>query len=263
MTRIVSLGMYDPGSGSVDRLWADLRERLTAAGFDDLPEALDAEQGLEAAWLDENLLLAQTCGYPLRRLLDGKVRYVGTPVYAVEGTEGPNYRSALVVRVDDSATRLEDLRGRRAAYNAVHSQSGYNTFRDAVSVHAENGSFFSETLATGSHAASLKAVIDGLADVAAIDPVSLKLQAQEMRDAIKVIGWTTAAPGLPFITVLTTSDSDLAKLRAVLTDFFGGAARKDHPEFHFAGFEVLPDEAYDTILAMEQRAIDRSYPRLA
>lgn len=263
MTRTVSLAMYDPGSGSVDRLWADLRKRLIAAGFTDLPEKLDAAQDLESAWLDSNLLLAQTCGYPLRRLLDGKVRYVGTPIYAVEGTEGPNYRSAVVVRVDDSAERLEDLRGRRAAYNAVHSQSGYNTFRDAVSSHAENGRFFSETLATGSHSASLKAVIDGRADVAAIDPVSLHLQPQEVREAVKVIDWTSAAPGLPFITVLTLSDSDLVKLQAVLADFFGGAARKDHPEFHFAGFEVLPDEAYDSILAMEQRAIDRSYPRLA
>jgi len=263
MTRTVSLGMYDPGSGSVDRLWADLRVRLLAAGFNDLPEGLDAGQGLEAAWLDENLLLAQTCGYPLRRLLDGKVRYVGTPVYAVEGTEGPNYRSALVVRADDSAERLEDLRGRRAAYNAVHSQSGYNTFREAVSAYAENGRFFSETFATGSHVASLLSVIDGRADIAAIDPVTLQIQPKDVRDAIKVIGWTAAAPGLPFITVLTTSDSDLVKLQAALADFFGGAARKDHPEFHFAGFEVLPDEAYDTILAMEQRAIDRSYPRLA
>ncbi|WP_449396074.1 phosphate/phosphite/phosphonate ABC transporter substrate-binding protein [Devosia riboflavina] len=263
MTRTVSLAMYDPGAGSVDRLWSDLRTRLAAAGFNDLPETLDGNQNLEAAWLDSNLLLAQTCGYPLRSLLDGKVRYVGTPIYGVEGTDGPNYRSALVVRSDDSAERLEDLRGRRAAYNAVHSQSGYNTFRDAVSALAENGRFFSETFATGSHVASLQSVIDGRADVAAIDPVTLQLQPKDVRDAIKVIGWTSFAPGLPFITVLTLSDSDLAKLRAVLADFFSGAGRKDHPEFHFAGFEVLPDEAYDSILAMEQRAIDRSYPHLA
>lgn len=263
MTRTVSLAMYDPGSGSVDRLWSDLRARLIAAGFADLPVTLDSSRELESAWLDSDLLIAQTCGYPLRQLLNGKVRYVGTPIYAVEGTEGPNYRSAIVVRAGDTAERLEDLRGRRAAYNAVHSQSGYNSFREAVSAHAENGRFFSETFATGSHVASLQWVIDGRADVAAIDPVTLQLQPKGVRNAIKVIGWTSPAPGLPFITVLTLSDSYLVQLRAVLADFFGGAGRGDHPEFHFAGFEVLPDEAYDSILAMEQRAIDRSYPRLA
>ncbi|WP_084587542.1 phosphate/phosphite/phosphonate ABC transporter substrate-binding protein [Devosia riboflavina] len=263
MTRTVSLAMYDPGEGAVDGLWVDLRERLIVAGFDELPLTLDGSGDLEATWLDSNLLLAQTCGYPLRHLLDGRVRYVGTPIYAVEGTDGPNYSSAIVVRADNPAERLEDLRGRRAAYNAVHSQSGYNAFRETVSAYAENGRFFSETFATGSHSASLQSVIGGRADVAAIDPVTLQLQPQDVRDAIKVIGWTAAAPGLPFITVLTISDSELVKLRAVLADFFGGAARKDHPEFHFAGFEVLPDEAYDSILAMEQRAIDRSYPRLA
>lgn len=263
MTRTVSLAMYDPGSGAVDRLWADLRTRLISSGFDHLPEALDATRDLEEAWLDRNLLLAQSCGYPLRNALDGKVRYVGTPIYAVEGTEGPNYRSAIVVRAKDSAERIEDLRGRRAAYNAVQSQSGYNALRERVSTYAENGRFFSQTLATGSHVASLLSVIDGSADVAAIDPVTFRLQPQDVQDAVKVIGWTAAVPGLPLITVLTISDSDLAKLRAVLADFFGGAGRRDHPEFHFAGFEVLPDEAYDSIIAMEQRASDRSYPRLA
>ena len=74
------------------------------------------------------------------------------------------------------------------------------------------------------------------------------------------MGWISAVLVLPIVTVLTTSDTALAKLRAVVVDLFGGAGRKDHSEFHFAGFEILPDEAYDTIIAMEQR---RYYPRLA
>ena len=32
-------------------------------------------------WLSGHLLLAQTCGYPLMTLLQGKVRLVGRPVY--------------------------------------------------------------------------------------------------------------------------------------------------------------------------------------
>lgn len=263
MTRAVSLAMYDPGNGSIDRLWADLHDQFVAAGFDDLPKQLEDDSSLEAAWLDESLLLAQTCGYPLRHMLNGKVRYVGTPIYDVEGTDGPNYRSALVVRADDIAQTLEDLRDRRAAFNSGHSQSGYNALRDAASTLAENGRFFSSAIATGGHTASLQAVIDGQADVAAIDPVSLAMQPQSIRDAVRIIGWTAAAPGLPFITSLTTSDAQLADLQGVLSDFLTGRARTDHSAFHFAGFEVLPDDAYDSILAMERRAIERSYPLLA
>jgi hypothetical protein len=74
------------------------------------------------------------------------------------------------------------------------------------------------------------------------------------------MGWISTVPVLPIVTVLTTSDSALAKLRAVVVDLFGGAGCKDHSEFHFAGFEILPDEAHDSILAMEKR---RYYPRLA
>jgi ABC-type phosphate/phosphonate transport system substrate-binding protein len=262
MTRTVWLGMYDPGHGAIDRLWRHLRGRFIAAGFKDLPESLDDVDIPETAWLAPDLFLAHTCGYPLRTSLAGRVRYVGTPVYAVEGTEGPYYRSALVVRADDAAQSIADLRGRRAAFNATHSQSGYNSFREVVSPFAEGGRFFAETVATGSHAASLEAVAAGRADVAAIDPVTFELQPEGVRASVKRVGWTSSAPGLPLITGLGTSDVDLVSIRAVLSGFFADAHER-HPQFRFAGFSVLPDEAYDSIPAMEQRAIDRSYPHLA
>ncbi len=247
----------------MDRLWLALQHQLSIAGFDDLPAALSQPKNYETAWLDADFLLAQTCGYPLRHVLDGKVRYVGTPIYDVEGTEGPYYRSALVVRANDSAETLEQLRGRRAAFNSGHSQSGYNALRDAASALAENGRFFGSAVATGSHSASLRAVLAGEADIAAIDPVSLTLQPDHIRDAIKIIGRTAATPGLPLITAITTSDDELASLRDVLGGFLSGAARTEHLDFHFAGFEVLAEEAYGSILAMEKRAMDRSYPQLA
>lgn len=263
MSRSVSLAMYDPGDDAIARLWSDLREHLDGAGFDGLPAEIERPTDYDAAWLAGDLLLAQTCGYPLRHALDGKVRYVGTPLYDVEGTEGANYRSALVVRADDPAQSLQDLRGRRAAFNSGHSQSGYNALRDAASVFAENGRFFASATATGGHSASLRSIIDGITDVAAIDPVSFAMQPQSIRDAVRIIGWSGATPGLPFITSLTTSDAQLATLREALSEFLAGPARYEHAAFRFAGFEVLPEDAYDSIIAMEQRAIDRSYPLLA
>jgi ABC-type phosphate/phosphonate transport system substrate-binding protein len=261
--RSVGLAMYDPGGNTVAELWADLRVALVDAGLRDVPDALAPAADYRAVWLDDQLLLAQTCGYPLTHELAGKVRYVGTPSYDVAGVEGAWYRSALVVRRDDAAREPVDLRGRIAAYNGTHSQSGYNSFRAAVAEYAIEGRFFSGVVETGSHAASLRAVIDGRADIAAIDAISLALQPASVRDAVRIIGWTEPAPGLPFITSAATSDADLLILRTTLARFLTEGVQPRHAAFRFVGFEVLPEESYQTITAMEQRAIARAYPVLA
>lgn len=110
----------------------------------------------------------------------------------------------------------------------------------------------------------MRAVITDKADIAAIDPVSLALESEEIRKAIKVIGWSAAAPGLPFITARATPHDDVNILRRnisyVFLDAFSAPARN---YLRLTDFEVLPEAAYDEILAMEQRALDRSYPLLA
>jgi ABC-type phosphate/phosphonate transport system substrate-binding protein len=161
--------MYEPGGAANAALWDGLRAYLAADGVDDLPDDLTVPADYETTWLDPYLLLSQTCGYPLRHRLERRVRYVGTPVYEVEGTDGPYYRSAIVVRADDPAEALVELRGRRAAYNGLSSQSGYNAFRDLVAPLARDGRFFANVIETGSHAASVRAVIADKADIAAID----------------------------------------------------------------------------------------------
>ena len=211
MTRPVSLAMYDPGNGATDRLWSALRPHLADAGLSQLPDQLVPAGQLEKAWLDPNLLLAQTCGYPLRHTLDGRVRYVGTPIYDVDGTMGADNRSAIIVRATDRARSLEDLRGRRAAFNSITSQSGYNAFRAAIAPLARDGRFFGSSRETASHAASLRAVIAGEADAAAIDPISFALAPEDLRAAVKIISWTDAAPGLPFITSLGSSSDQRAQ----------------------------------------------------
>jgi len=264
VTRPVSLAMYEPGGLATTVLWYGLRQHLESEGIDDLAESLSVPDDYEAAWLDPNLGLSQTCGYPLRHALHRRVRYVGTPVYAVEGTDGPYYRSALVVRADDPATDLVELRGRRAAYNSVTSQSGYNAFRDRVAPLARDGRFFSSAIATGSHAASLRAVLADKADITAIDPVSLALENDEIRKAIRVIGWTDTAPGLPFITAKSTSDEDVNRLS------LGTSNALEDPllaaplaYLKLTGFEILPPAVYDSIVRMERRAADLGYALLS
>jgi ABC-type phosphate/phosphonate transport system substrate-binding protein len=264
MSRAVSLAMYDVGGLATATLWQGLREHLADEDFGDLPDDLELPADYEAHWLAPDLLLAQTCGYPLRNALDGQVRYLGTPVYDVPGTAGAYYRSAIVVRAGDPATELADLRGRRAAYNSVTSQSGYNAFRDLVTPLADGKPFFSNVVQSGSHAASIELIITDKADIAAIDPVSLALTTEKIRSQIKVIGWSNAVPGLPLITAASSTNDDVNRLNRAITHALRDPLLAGPLAYlKLTGFEILPEGAYDCVPAMERRAIDRGYPLLA
>lgn len=126
---IASLPMYDwPEMHEANNaFWSAVRVRLESEGIDAAEQLL--HDGEDAAyWTTPDLLLEQTCGYPLATSLKGKVRYVTTPIYDVEGCEGPLYLSAIVVN-RDSEFDVSSLAGRTFAYNSEHSLSGYRSMR--------------------------------------------------------------------------------------------------------------------------------------
>jgi ABC-type phosphate/phosphonate transport system substrate-binding protein len=265
--QLVSLPMYTQRPDALAAFWKGLRAHLGQAGLPDLPESLAQGPDLHAQWTSPALLMSQTCGYPLANALRGAVRYVGTPTYDAPGFEQAHYRSVIVVRHDDAAQSLADLRGKRAAYNSMDSQSGYNAFRAAVAPLAQDGRFFAETIASGSHVASLRAVREGDADVACLDCVSFALMGRAdpaATAAVRVLAMTSSAPGLPIVTALSTSDADVARLRSGWTAALADPALAEtRADLLLAGFEVLDPTAYEAIPRMEADAKARGYPRLA
>lgn len=260
--RLVSLPMYDAPRAALDRFRDTLCAGLERHGFS--PEFVEPGD-LFDHWRSAELLLSQTCGYPLTTALEGRVRLVGVPVYDAPGCDGPFYRSAIVVRAGDPAIDLGALRGRIAVFNAPHSQSGYNAFRAAVAPLAEGRRFFSSTLETGSHRASLDAVLDARADVAAIDAVTLALALDREPDLpLRTLTFTPSAPGLPFVTNATASDTEVealvAALRAALDD---AVAAGTAGAMRLRGIEHLPLSAYDLIAVQENTAVALGYPTLA
>ena len=169
---------------AVDVWWSGLARCLRSAGCERVPDRLERRDDAPARWCDDDLLFSQTCGYPLTHALKGRVRVIATPCYRAPGCDGPSYSSAIVVRADDPAQDLADLAGRRAAFNAPHSQSGYNALRHRLAPIARGKPFFSACLETGGHAASLAAVADGRADVAAVDCITWALLRRYRPDSI-------------------------------------------------------------------------------
>lgn len=203
-----------------DALWSRLARALADHGFD-APAALTRSGNLQQMWLASDLLLGETCSYPLESALAGRVRYVATPIHDAPGCGQGTYRSVLIAHGsgDDATPPVgpdpalpSDLPERFVA-NAPDSMSGYvalsrdleqwqRPMRDPIAW-------------TGSHRVSIQAVAHGQADFAAIDCVTWQIarQFEPAANQVHVIGWTAARPGLPLITNLSITGDELVRLR--------------------------------------------------
>jgi len=264
---LAALQMYDLPAlrPQTDALWAGIAAELRARGVN-APGALTRAADVHAPWRDPALLLGQTRGYPFWHALRGHVRLVATPVYAAPGCDGPTYRSAIIVRQDDPAQGLPACRGYRPAVNGRDSQSGHNALRAAVAPLAGEASFFGAGLETGAHLASAKAVAAGEADIAAIDCVTWALAqrwAPEAVAGLRRIGWTPAAPALPFITAGGQEDAVVQALQDTLYAALASPTLAEaRSALMLADVAVLREEAYSTIPAMEVAAEAAEQPAL-
>jgi ABC-type phosphate/phosphonate transport system substrate-binding protein len=255
MAGVAALPMYDLPEirAATDAWWRGLARALRRQGIADVPARLSHGHAPMELWRSPQLLLAQTCGFPLTHALEGIVQLVATPCYAAPGCRGPEYRSLIVVRADDPVASLAACRGRIAAINGWDSHSGWNVLRAMAAPVAKEASFFGTVTVTGSHAASLAAVRAGRADVAAIDCVTHALLARyrpRAVEGVRPLGWSPAAPGLPYVTHAGRDAGDVARLRAGLLEALADpalAACRD--ALLLTGAKVLPLLAYHRMTA--------------
>jgi ABC-type phosphate/phosphonate transport system substrate-binding protein len=239
---IASLGMYDfgPAMAANDRLWALIRTGLRGRGVD-APEVLTRGEGAYwPAWQAPDLILSQTCGYPFRARLQGKVTYVGTPDYGVEGCAPGHYRSVFVARADDPRQTLADFGDARFAYNEPLSQSGWA----APQTHAAKlGITLPPALQTGGHRLSAKAVAEGHADIAALDAVTYAFMqnADPVVPRLKVVAETDPTPGLPYITALGQNPGPIFD---AVSEAIAALAPEDRATLRLKGIVRIANAAY-------------------
>jgi ABC-type phosphate/phosphonate transport system substrate-binding protein len=207
-TGVASMGMYTfpEVRWAFDEIWAGVAERLVW-----VPRSLDWEVDLHASWTDDALVVGHTCGWPLVTALHDRVRVLGTFAATVPQAEGPRYRSVLIARRPDE---MAAFAGSVAAVNGPDSLSGWVSLRAAV--HGPGGTWAGEVRWTGAHVESVRAVRDGLADVASIDSVTLGLVRRlqpELLEGVVEIGEGPLVPSLPLVTHREASDDEVAQLR--------------------------------------------------
>jgi ABC-type phosphate/phosphonate transport system substrate-binding protein len=266
--RIAALPMYDyPELETAhDALWSALADRLIAAGVSDPPLKLTRTLGHFDTWRHPNLLLGQGCEYPLAKSFAGCVRLVATPRYAVPGCDGPRYRSAIVVRAEDPAETLGELRHRRCVVNEPDSNSGMNLLRAAIAPIAHGARFFESVSLSGSHRRSVDMVMSGQADVAAVDCISFahiqRLQPSAAAD-LRILCWTPASRSPPFITGIATDDATFQALRSALASVTTDSALAPMRESLFLhGLDFEPDGRLTDVLNHEREAAGFGYPDL-
>lgn len=215
--RVASLPMYDlPELRAVtDAWWTGLARHFRAAGVDDIPGRPTRPGEGTAFWQRPDLLLSQSCGYPVATVLSDKIQVVATPCYRFPGCDGPYYSSTIIVAADADIPNLADLRGRRCAVNMRNSWSGHHALRMLPAVDLTSGG----VVISGGHRTSIAMVAGGEADFAAIDCVTyglLSRHAPAEVAGVRVLDMTPLAPGLPMIAGLAVGEDELTGLRSGL-----------------------------------------------
>ncbi len=246
---IASLPMYDwpEVQEANDGFWNILQAELIQAGFKP-PAELSRDDRADDQWLDRDLLFSQTCGYPFATRLCGRVNLLTTPVYSVEGCEGPTYSSAIIVRRDDDVSSLTDALDGTLAFNGEDSLSGYRCFAPLI---GDPVTAFASSLDSGGHRHSALMVASGEADCAAIDAVCWDLfkrfepQAAEL---LCVLQWGPSFPALPYITTATWSATELEQVRlAVSRGIEKAATGPQCSDLRLAGCEQLGEPDYASL----------------
>ncbi len=122
-------------------------------------------QEITASILDGSVDAAWICGYPYLQHRD-RLALLGVPVWQGQ----PLYQSYLIVRDDDPAEALGDLRAGIHAFSDPDSNSGYLvTASDLARIGESPESFFARSIFTYGHHNVVRAVAGGLTRSGSVD----------------------------------------------------------------------------------------------
>lgn len=246
------LGMYPFPAlrGAWQRLYEAVALRAAQAGPAGMavPATLRWDLDPHDTWLDPQLAIGMTCGWPLVTALRDRVRVVGTFTFRGEPSPQPHlYRSVIIAR---EPSESQSFAARPAAISSADSLSGNISLLEAFEV---GSAWPGGVTLTGGHLASIEAVRNAAADVASIDALTWAFQqrdAPETLAGLTVIGNGPWVPGLPVILPGAADDATLAAWRAAFAAALDDSALVATSEtLRIAGFVALDQADYDAALA--------------
>jgi ABC-type phosphate/phosphonate transport system substrate-binding protein len=266
--RTASLPMYclSEMTAANAALWTALRLGLCARGVDTADIEFHTEGCAASEGLGPGIFFTQTCGYPLFRHYRDQGRILGTPHYSTPGCVGSTHRAFFMVRSDDPADCLTDMRGRIFGCNSLLSNSGMNLPRLSLARIAGGQAFFSSVVMTGGHVASLERLDEGSIDICSVDNVTwgfFKKFRPVNAQRYRILDETVSSPSLPYVTAANTSESDAAAIAETLHEIMDDpqtASIRDALEL--AGFSTPDVDAYERLTEFEREAAYLGFPEL-
>nr|WP_246849291.1 PhnD/SsuA/transferrin family substrate-binding protein [Rubellimicrobium arenae] len=228
--------MYDrpENRAAHDALWALIRDGLRARGVA-APDALDRETDYMEGWGRPDLVLGQICNLPWRARFRDRVTVIAASDYGLPGAGPGEYYSYMIARADDPAP------GDRFALNDPLSNSGWDFAQEWSRA---TGVPLRPVMITGSHAASLRAVADGRADLACIDAITFRALERwdEATQRVRILGRTAAGPGMTFITA---RGNDPAPFREAIAAAVAALPPSEAGLLGLRAIVELPPSAYE------------------
>lgn len=197
---------------------------------------------------------------------DPKVELLAAPVIRDPRYQGrPLYYSDIVVRRDSPYTSFSDLKGKSWVYNEPGSYSGYYILCHHLVKVNESLSYFDKVLESGAHINSLQMVLDGRADVTAIDSTVLEYELTNrpaLAHRVRVIETLGPSPIPPWVISLQLPQDLRWMLRELLLNMHinqkGQAALASG---QLSRFVPAADNGYQIIRDVSQAALPVAQPR--
>jgi ABC-type phosphate/phosphonate transport system substrate-binding protein len=224
---------------------------------------------LDELWARDDLGCVLMCGYPYA-LRERRPALLAAPVPSPPRYGGrAAYVTDFVVRAESSLVTIEDALGGRIAYSSEHSHSGYNAARYHLLRYRrpDRPALFAEVKGPyGRQRAVVQAVLDGEADVAAIDGYAhdlLRRHDPAVAARLRAVATTAPAPSPPLVASPAMPAAERERLREALLAVHHaadlGPLRED---LLLLGFAPVDEGAFQLFLDWQRDAESAGYPKL-
>ncbi|KOP28334.1 phosphate ABC transporter substrate-binding protein [Hapalosiphon sp. MRB220] len=206
-------GFYQEITGYLGRV-LEFETQLQQGAYDPFEDPL---------LLQDQIDLVFICGLPLIRycqVVSDQLQTLVAPVMQLSRYYNrPIYFADVIVNADSDIKAFADLAGKIFCYNDSGSNSGYNLLRNQLVQQKYLLNFFGKTIQSGSHQCSIRWVIDGLADCAAIDSIVLEKELRdfpELSQHLRVVEVLGPSPMPPLVVAQRLGVSLIRQMQSAL-----------------------------------------------
>lgn len=205
------------------------------------------------------------CGLPFSRYcnrIPQQLEAIVAPVLQASRYEDkPVYFSDVIVSETSELKTFAQLSGKTFCYNDLGSNSGYNLLRHHLLQTEYSSRFFSQAWQSGSHQRSIRWVVNGTADCAAIDSMVLEQELRhhpELAQQVRVIESIGPSPMPPIVVAQRLGRNWLDRLQAALLQP-DSDLQAQMQQANVQRFAPVQSVDYQKLAQMYDRAVQSGY----